>query len=484
MSKFVPGQTKIKHYVFIKQIGAGAFASVWLAEHDTTKLRVAIKTISKSSITSKSSLTRFQREVSLLKNLNHPFISKFYEILEDSNYYFIVMEYVENGNMLDFINKYGRITESQARRYFSQILCVLEYLHKEKFIAHRDLKAENVLLDKYFNVRVIDFGLSNVFTKENPKLSTACGSPAYASPEMIKGQKYTKAADIWSAGVLLYSMVAGHLPFDDKNTNTLLQKIIYTECNFPNFMSPPLVDLLRKILKKNPDERIKLDKIKEHVWFSQSEYLSLLELQLKESTHTPISIDKEIVTKMNNLGMDTHSLYESLLRNEFNETTSIYHQYARQKMTEQMKDLMQKLQTNTSVQPSNQAKFSFNFNNNNQKTLRVSFANAATTHRRQSQPHTSIQSPEFAGMPKQAQVVIEINPMVNPNSPNPNINGNNNFPNISKVLSPPVFATAQQANSPMRVMQVPAPVQIAARRLSRPVAFKRTLDISSPRRNP
>ena len=173
----VPGETKIGNYLMLSQIGSGAFASVWLAQHVTTKIKVAIKIIQKKSIESAEAKTRFNREMALLKQMTHPFIAEFFESIENENFHFLVMEYAENGNMLEFINNKGQLTEPQARHYFSQLVSVLEYLHNEKLIAHRDLKAENVLLDRYNNIRVIDFGLSNQFSSSQPQLKTACGSP-------------------------------------------------------------------------------------------------------------------------------------------------------------------------------------------------------------------------------------------------------------------------------------------------------------------
>ncbi|OHT10126.1 SNF1-related protein kinase catalytic subunit alpha KIN11 [Tritrichomonas foetus] len=523
MADFVAGESKIRNYRLIQQIGSGSFASVWLATNEITKIRVAIKIIPKKSLESNDARTRFTREVSLLKQISHPFIAEFFEFIEDEKYYYIVVEYVENGNMLDFINNHGRISEPQARRYFSQIICVLEYLHKEKFVAHRDLKAENVLLDKYGNIRIIDFGLSNVFTLANPKLSTACGSPAYAAPEMIKGQQYTNAADIWSSGILLYSMVAGKLPFDDANTQRLLQKIVYTDVHFPPFFSPPLIDLLKKILSKDPETRLTIDRIKEHVWFSQSEYISLLQLKLKEN-HITSTIDKEIVDKISRMGVDTRALYESILTNEFTELTGIYRMLAKQKATEQMKDLMQKIQTNTPVQQPALGKYGYSFGPNNQQPsmqpreqVKVSF-NAAVgpqAPRRQSiaVPGASMMSMTNdlfnmssnqasnmpnAGMSMSSGVNINNGMMSGMNNNTGPVmisatHGSAGFGNFSNFGVMSHFqginsSQSHQAGQPngglngMRVMQVPAPAQIAARRLSRPVAVKRTIDLpgSSP----
>jgi serine/threonine protein kinase len=158
--------------------------------------------------------------------MHHPFVTELFQALDDDTNYYLVMEFVEHGNMLDYVNLNGRVNEDQARRFFTQLIWVLEYLHFERKVAHRDLKCENVLLDRYDNIRLIDFGLSTAFSDLNPQLATACGSPAYAAPEMVKGNQYTKSADIWSAGILLFAVCTGYLPFDDDNVERMLLKIV------------------------------------------------------------------------------------------------------------------------------------------------------------------------------------------------------------------------------------------------------------------
>ena len=337
-------------FVLERNIGSGAFAAVWRAHHAKSNATVAIKVINKATISTPVARTRLQREIALLKKMDHPFIAEFFHVIENDDCFFLVMEYVENGNLLDYVNGNGRLSEDQARRYFTQLVSVLEYLHVEKKVAHRDLKCENVLLDRYNNIRVIDFGLSNMFSDVCPQLSTACGSPAYAAPEMVKGNAYTHAADIWSAGILLYAITVGHLPYDDDNLQRLLQKIVYTEAFYPSFLSPPLVDLLQKMICKDPDSRITLDRIKNHPWFSQAEYYALLQQSTfgsgkweMEEGQTENAIDKEIIDKMTSLGIDCHELHNSLLIGEFTELTAIYRMFLREKTTERMKDIMQKL---------------------------------------------------------------------------------------------------------------------------------------------
>jgi serine/threonine protein kinase len=346
MSELKPGH-KVGAFVLDKNVGAGAFAQVWLAHHGISKQNVAIKVIVKESVSSPTARTRLQREIALLKQMDHPFISELFQVIDTDANYYLVMEFVANGNLLDYVNNNGRLSEDQARRYFAQMLSVLEYLHYERKVAHRDIKCENVLLDRYNNIRVIDFGLSNVFTDENPQLKTACGSPAYAAPEMVKGNKYTNAADIWSTGVMLFAIVGGYLPFDDDNIQRLLQKIVYTEVRYPSFFSPQLTDLLQKMMCKDPERRLTLEMIKNHPWFSQAEYAVLLETSNFErrGDGAEVAIDREVIDTIAGLGIDCHDLHSSLLKGEFTELTALYRIFLRERATEKMKDLMHKMQT-------------------------------------------------------------------------------------------------------------------------------------------
>jgi serine/threonine protein kinase len=324
-------------YDFIAILGSGSFATVWLARHRSTLLKVAIKVIQRQSLESEEALTRFTREISLMRQMDHPFIADLFEVIEDREAYYLVMELVENGCMLDHVNSQGGIPEDHARRYFCEVISALDYLHNVRFVAHRDLKAENVLLDRYGNIRLIDFGLSKEFSKGSPTLQTACGSPAYAAPEMIQGHSYTKAADMWSAGILLFAMVAGRLPFDDDNVQELLKKVISHEPEYPPTMSRSLVDLLQRLLCKSPQGRITIDRLKENPWFSQSEYSMLVGFGTVRDPG-PI-IDPQLLEQMAEFGIDCRDLSAALLKGEFSAQTSIYKQLKRNRLTEQLREL-------------------------------------------------------------------------------------------------------------------------------------------------
>jgi len=354
----------IGNYVIERNLGKGSFANVWLARHISMGFYVAVKDISKSSLDTTDSITRFNREISLLKKIDHPFIAQLFEVIETERAYYLIMEYASNGNMLEFVNRNGRINENIARRYFAQLLSSLDYLHNQQYVAHRDLKAENVMLDKYNNIRLIDFGLSNVFSRSEPALNTSCGSPAYAAPEMIRGLQYTKAADIWSLGVLLYAMIVGKLPYDDPNVQVLLGKILNTEVTYPPTLSRSLIDLLKQLMCKNPEQRISMAKIKLHPWFSQGEYNTMMGIISSDypgftDLNNNRKVDRDIVNQISIFGYDAKNIVLSLINNEFNELTAVYKCMKKNSFTEKMKDIHIQVQrqssTNNNQFPSHQS---------------------------------------------------------------------------------------------------------------------------------
>jgi tRNA A-37 threonylcarbamoyl transferase component Bud32 len=344
----VEAGTALGPFVLEEKIGEGAFASVWRARHTVANRSVAIKLIEKSGVDSASERTRMQREIALLKRMRHPFIAEFFWVTEDTDYHYLVMELAPHGNLLSYINSRGRLSEELARRYFTELIAVLDYLHNQARVAHRDIKCENLLLDAHNNIRVIDFGLSNVFTAEQPSLQTACGSPAYVAPEIIQGKKYSQVADVWSCGVVLFAMCAGNLPFDDKEPQRLLGKIVFTEPEYPATFSPALVDLLGKMLCKDPGARITVDGVKNHPWFSQTGYWAMLQEAgetgfAADGAAHDTGIDHEIIAAMTALGLDCRELPQLLLDGQCSDLTALYAILRREKMSERNKDLFARM---------------------------------------------------------------------------------------------------------------------------------------------
>lgn len=331
------------NFTIEEEIGKGSFATVCTAIQKKSGKKVAVKIVSKSSLKTEQDQNRFVRETSMMKQIDHPFVTKLFDIIETNSDYYLVMEYVENGTLLDLLRNKEYLSEHLAKRYFAQIVAVLDYLHNERHICHRDLKAENIMLDNNNNIRLIDFGLSNFFTVQSPLLQTACGSPAYASPEMLKKNKYTKAADIWSAGVLLYTMVTGKLPFYDRDMQQMLRKILFSQPVFPDNISFQCQQLIRQMLMKSPQDRIKMADIKEHPWFEDTEYKQLLYFNFTQDKKFIVlgdnlkeeDIDNDIVVKLQELGFDTSQLLNALINDDYDEMTSIYRMMRREKIKEE-----------------------------------------------------------------------------------------------------------------------------------------------------
>ncbi|XP_018584523.2 serine/threonine-protein kinase MARK2 isoform X10 [Scleropages formosus] len=250
-------QPHIGHYRLLKTIGKGNFAKVKLARHVLTGKEVAVKIIDKTQLNS-SSLQKLFREVRIMKLLNHPNIVKLFEVIETEKTLYLVMEYASGGEVFDYLVAHGRMKEKEARAKFRQIVSAVQYCH-QKCIVHRDLKAENLLLDADMNIKIADFGFSNEFTLGN-KLDTFCGSPPYAAPELFQGKKYDgPEVDVWSLGVILYTLVSGSLPFDGQNLKELRERVLRGKYRIPFYMSTDCENLLKKFLILNPTKRGSLE---------------------------------------------------------------------------------------------------------------------------------------------------------------------------------------------------------------------------------
>uniref|UniRef100_A0A673J0W3 MAP/microtubule affinity-regulating kinase 3 n=1 Tax=Sinocyclocheilus rhinocerous TaxID=307959 RepID=A0A673J0W3_9TELE len=259
-------QPHIGCYRLLKTIGKGNFAKVKLAKHVLTGKEVAVKIIDKTQLNS-SSLQKLFREVRIMKLLNHPNIVKLFEVIETDKTLYLVMEYASGGEVFDYLVAHGRMKEKEARAKFRQIVSAVQYCH-QKCIVHRDLKAENLLLDADMNIKIADFGFSNEFTLGN-KLDTFCGSPPYAAPELFQGKKYDgPEVDVWSLGVILYTLVSGSLPFDGQNLKELRERVLRGKYRIPFYMSTDCENLLKKFLILNPTKRGSLDQIMKDRWMN------------------------------------------------------------------------------------------------------------------------------------------------------------------------------------------------------------------------
>ncbi|XP_076656187.1 maternal embryonic leucine zipper kinase [Halictus rubicundus] len=254
-------------YELEKTIGSGGFAKVKLATHVATGEKVAIKIMDKTRLG--DDLPRVKLEVKALKTLLHQHICRLYQVIETESHYFMVMEYCSGGELFDHIVEKNRLSETESRKFFRQIVSAIAYLHSLGY-AHRDLKPENVLLDRNENLKLIDFGLC-----AKPKngieshLQTSCGSPNYAAPELILGKKYLGSeVDIWSMGILLYALLCGFLPFDDNSIENLYRKILSGKYDEPSYLSNSSRRLIRAMLQIDPKKRITIQELCNHAWIT------------------------------------------------------------------------------------------------------------------------------------------------------------------------------------------------------------------------
>ena len=259
-------QISFGDYIIKQTIGKGTFSKVKLGINKLTGEKVAIKILDKSKILEKEDLDRIIREMSILSKMDHENVIKVFQIYEDNYNYLIIMEYCEGGELFNYIVKKGKLSEIEAAFFFYQIINGVEYLFSQG-IAHRDLKPENLLLNKNNIIKIIDFGLSNFFDGEH-NLITPCGSPCYASPEMVSGHKYNGFnIDIWATGIILFAMVCGYLPFEHSDKDKLFEQILKAKLDFPSHLSDSVKDLISKILITDPNKRINIEQIKKHSFY-------------------------------------------------------------------------------------------------------------------------------------------------------------------------------------------------------------------------
>ncbi|XP_073205849.1 MAP/microtubule affinity-regulating kinase 3 isoform X11 [Lepidochelys kempii] len=286
-------------------------------ERDTEN--VAIKIIDKTQL-NPTSLQKLFREVRIMKILNHPNIVKLFEVIETEKTLYLIMEYASGGEVFDYLVAHGRMKEKEARAKFRQIVSAVQYCH-QKHIVHRDLKAENLLLDADMNIKIADFGFSNEFTVGN-KLDTFCGSPPYAAPELFQGKKYDgPEVDVWSLGVILYTLVSGSLPFDGQNLKELRERVLRGKYRIPFYMSTDCENLLKRFLVLNPTKRGTLEQIMKDRWINAGHE----DDELKPFVEPELDIsDQKRIDIMVGMGYSQEEIQESLSKMKYDEITATY----------------------------------------------------------------------------------------------------------------------------------------------------------------
>ena len=352
--------TSISNYRILRSLGEGTFAKVKrkfyiVAIHRKTNQTVAVKII-KPSVTDKQKLSKVKQEAKILSSFNHPHILRVYEFIECEEGYFLVMEYLQGGELYDYIVQHGKLSEDQSRLIFQQLIHALDYCHHHG-VAHRDIKPENILLDEQNNIKLGDFGLSNYF-HDGRFLKTKCGSLNYAAPELLDGKNYCgPEIDVWSAGVVLFILVTGCLPFDDNHIPALTQKIKKAEFTVPYTVSDLCKDLIMRMLTSDPISRITINQIQHHPWFvtnlpnhlhfglnclDRSQLTSLCEIKPKSN----LKLDLEIFDKCTQLHLcpDNYTedrLKRRLLKQKQDAFCVAYRMLQDQKQKQKIKELNQ-----------------------------------------------------------------------------------------------------------------------------------------------
>nr|XP_029524691.1 serine/threonine-protein kinase BRSK2-like [Oncorhynchus nerka] len=316
-------------YRLEKTLGKGQTGLVKLGIHCVTCQKVAIKIVNREKL-SESVLMKVEREIAILKLIEHPHVLKLHDVYENKKYLYLVLEHVSGGELFDYLVKKGRLTPKEARKFFRQIISALDFCHSHS-ICHRDLKPENLLLDEKNNIRVADFGMASLQVGDS-LLETSCGSPHYACPEVIRGEKYDgRKADVWSCGVILFALLVGALPFDDDNLRNLLEKVKLGVFHMPHFIPPDCQNLLRGMIEVDATKRLTLEQIQKHNWYiggknePEPEQPVPRKVAIRSLPSTD-DIDPDVLDSMHSLGCfrDKNKLMKDLLSEEDNQEKMIY----------------------------------------------------------------------------------------------------------------------------------------------------------------
>ncbi|XP_072277812.1 serine/threonine-protein kinase BRSK2 isoform X6 [Pyxicephalus adspersus] len=324
-----PHMQYVGPYRLEKTLGKGQTGLVKLGVHCVTCQKVAIKIVNREKL-SESVLMKVEREIAILKLIEHPHVLKLHDVYENKKYLYLVLEHVSGGELFDYLVKKGRLTPKEARKFFRQIISALDFCHSHS-ICHRDLKPENLLLDEKNNIRIADFGMASLQVGDS-LLETSCGSPHYACPEVIRGEKYDgRKADIWSCGVILFALLVGALPFDDDNLRQLLEKVKRGVFHMPHFIPPDCQNLLCGMIEVDPMKRLTLENIQKHSWYiggkNEPEPEQAVPRKVQMGSLPSLEdVDPDVLESMHSLGCfrDRNKLLQDLLSEEENQEKMIY----------------------------------------------------------------------------------------------------------------------------------------------------------------
>ncbi|KRZ03673.1 Aurora kinase A [Trichinella zimbabwensis] len=264
------------HFHLYQMLGSGGYGKVYKAKEKITKITVALKITCEAKSKSRNYFKVLNREISILWHLKqvnfimHRNILKLYDYFEDRSYDVLILEFAKKGALYDMLRKEKHFTEQRTAKYMSQLISAVQYLHS-KSIVHRDIKAENVLVDENDVVKLADFGLSAYLSElSEAGAKHLCGTLNYLAPEVLRRNGYDEKVDLWAVGVLIYKLLVGKLPFDDDSSDEIKWRILKRKFTIPKNMSEEAKDVIIKLLRNNPDGRIKLSELAKHPWIIQN----------------------------------------------------------------------------------------------------------------------------------------------------------------------------------------------------------------------
>ncbi|KUI69937.1 Protein kinase kin1 [Cytospora mali] len=315
--------TQSGKWILGKTIGAGSMGKVKLAKKEDTNEQVACKIIPRGSPddghhsraekerNEQGKEIRTAREAAIVTLLNHPYICGLRDVVRTNYHWYMLFEYVNGGQMLDYIISHGKLKEKQARKFSRQITSALDYCHRNS-IVHRDLKIENILISKTGDIKIIDFGLSNLFSPRS-HLKTFCGSLYFAAPELLQARAYTgPEVDVWSFGIVLYVLVCGKVPFDDQSMPALHAKIKKGLVDYPNWLSSECKNLLGRMLVTDPKQRATMAEVMSHPWMNKG-YSSPPDNFLPRREPITLPLDPEVINAMTGFNFGPPEVIKSQL---------------------------------------------------------------------------------------------------------------------------------------------------------------------------
>ena len=331
---FPDAENQVPGYLLGPVIGRGGFSTVRKALHMPTSLPVAVKVIDKTRMVDPKERDRADREMRVMRQLGgHVAVAQLYECAETPQFLYLFMEHCAGGSLLDHVREHRKLPEHEACVLFQQLLAALQHCHN-RGVVHRDIKLENVLLDGRGGLRLIDFGLCGYYAP-GKNLRCHCGSPSYAAPEIVARKEYAaQPVDVWSAGVVLYAMLAGFLPFHAKDKKALSRKILQGVWQPLPSVSTNAVDLLRRMLTVDPEQRISLDAIWTHPWLNDSGprwegqgegVRGVLRAKIEPATGAPLPDLDVVATWAAVTGCSVPALLRALKFKECNSFTAGYH---------------------------------------------------------------------------------------------------------------------------------------------------------------